>query len=243
MATALILSAGSDIARSIAMALAKDGYDLQLAGRNMDQLLREAKDLEIRSGKTVSVYEWDALNFDSHPGFYASLKQRPDLVVCVTGYLGDQKIAEDNRAEMLKILNTNYTGCVSILEEAAREMEQKKSGGIIGISSVAGERGRASNYFYGSAKAGFTAYLSGLRNRLFFSGVHVLTVKPGFVKTKMTEGLPLNPKLTATPDQVAADILKAWKKKKNSIFTLWFWKWIMAIITFIPEGKFKSMKL
>ena len=243
MTTALILSAGSDIARSIAAALAKEGYDLQLAGRNVFELNKDAKDLTIRSGKGVEVYEWDALNFDSHPAFYASLKKRPDLVVCVTGYLGDQKFAESDRGEMMKILNTNFAGCVSVLEEAAREMEKNKSGGIIGISSVAGERGRASNYFYGSAKAGFTAYLSGLRNRLFFSGVHVLTVKPGFVRTKMTEGLPLNPMLTANPDQVAADVVKAWKKKKNSIFTLWFWKWIMAIIRNVPEGKFKTMKL
>lgn len=243
MATALILSAASDIARALALVFAKEGYDLQLAGRNVTELELNAKDLAIRTGKNADVYEWDALNVDSHSAFYSSLRQRPDLVICVTGYLGEQKSAQENRAEMMKILNTNFAGCVSTLEEAAREMEQKKSGGIIAISSVAGERGRASNYYYGSAKAGFSAYLSGLRNRLFFSGVHVLTVKPGFVRTKMTEGLPLNPKLTASPEQVAEDVLKAWKKKKNSIFTLWFWKWIMAIIRAIPEGKFKTMKL
>jgi hypothetical protein len=108
---------------------------------------------------------------------------------------------------------------------------------------VAGERGRQSNYTYGAAKAGLTAYLSGLRNRLQSSGVHVLTLKPGFINTKMTEGLPLPKPLTAQPEQVAAAIEKGLRKRKNIIYSLWMWKYIMLIIKNIPEGIFKKLKL
>src|SRR5690606_12784913 len=116
-------------------------------------------------------------------------------------------------------------------------------GTIVGISSVAGERGRQSNYLYGSAKAGFTAYLSGLRNALFSDNVHVVTVLPGFVYTKMTENLNLPKLLTAQPSEVADAIYAAVQKKKNTIYVRWFWKWIMLIIKCIPEFIFKKLKL
>lgn len=122
-------------------------------------------------------------------------------------------------------------------------MERQRFGAIIGLSSVAGDRGRQSNFIYGSSKAGFTAYLSGLRNYLFDKKVHVLTVKPGFMDTKMTEGLPLNPKLTASPKQAAAHIYKAYKKQKNIAYVLPIWGFIMLIIKNIPEFIFKKMKL
>jgi len=137
----------------------------------------------------------------------------------------------------------NYTGAVSILNIVANYYVSQQKGIIAGISSVAGERGRQSNYFYGSAKAGFTAYLSGLRNRLFHQQVHVLTVQPGFVYTRMTEGLPLPRLLTATPEKVADSIYLAIRKKKNVIYVKWFWRWIMLIIKCIPEFLFKKLKL
>src|SRR5690606_2810480 len=111
------------------------------------------------------------------------------------------------------------------------------------ISSVAGERGRQSNFIYGCAKAGFSAYLSGLRNKLFHSGVHVMTVKPGFIRTAMTEGMPLPPSLTASPEKIASDIFNAFRKKKNIIYSLWIWRYIMCIIRNIPEFLFKKLKL
>ncbi|MCL4128207.1 UNVERIFIED_CONTAM: hypothetical protein GTU68_062310 [Idotea baltica] len=122
-------------------------------------------------------------------------------------------------------------------------MENRKEGTIVGISSVAGERGRASNYLYGSAKAGFTSFLSGLRNRLAGKGVHVLTVKPGFVDTAMTEGLDLPGPLTAQPQQVARAVFKAVGKKKNTLYTLWMWRYVMLIIRNIPEAIFKKLSL
>jgi short-subunit dehydrogenase len=159
------------------------------------------------------------------------------------GYLGEQAVAEKDFNEARKIIDTNYTGCVSVLNVIANDFERRKKGFIIGISSTAGDRGRKSNYCYGSAKAAFSTYLSGLRNRLYSSGVRVLTVKPGFVRTMMTEGMRLPPLLTARPDEVAKDIVRAQEKDRDVLYTKWFWKWIMLVIKALPEAIFKKTNL
>ena len=164
-------------------------------------------------------------------------------VISAIGYLGDQKKAQSNFREANKILDTNYTGITSLFNVIANDFEKRGSGFIVGISSVAGDRGRKSNYFYGSAKAAFTTYLSGLRNRLYEANVHVLTVKPGFVNTQMTAKMDLPTKLTAQPEEVAKDIYDAQNSKKDQLYTKWYWKWIMIIIKLIPEFKFKKKKL
>ena len=157
------------------------------------------------------------------------------LLFCATGFLGKntQEGLYDNDNTQ-KIIDINFF---------AKKMEAKRNGTIIALSSVAGERGRQSNFIYGSAKAGFTAYLSGLRNYLFNKKVRVMTVKPGFMDTKMTTGLPLNPKLTATPQQAANYIYKGYKNKKDEIYVLPIWWLIMLIIRNVPEFIFKKMKL
>jgi short-subunit dehydrogenase len=187
--------------------------------------------------------EFDALDYNGHQDFYDKLQEKPLGVVCSVGYLGDQKKAELDFSEADKIIRTNYSGCVSILSIIASDFEKRQKGFIIGISSVAGDRGRQSNYYYGSAKAGFSAYLSGLRNRLSKSNVPILTVKPGFVDTKMIEGMGLPPLLIAQPEEVAESIYKSWKNRKNVVYTKWFWRWIMLLIKSIPEQLFKKMKL
>ncbi|MCI5178285.1 MAG: SDR family NAD(P)-dependent oxidoreductase [Candidatus Electrothrix sp. AW3_4] len=151
--------------------------------------------------------------------------------------------AQSSFSEAQQIIDTNYTGIVSLLNIIADDFEQRKTGFIVGISSVAGDRGRASNYVYGSAKAAFTAYLAGLRNRLHETGVQVLTVKPGFVATKMTAGMDLPARLTAQPEEVAEDIYTAQQKGKNVLYTKWMWKWVMMVIKSIPEWKFKRLNL
>lgn len=240
----LILGAKSDIARAVAHEWARNGHHLYLAGRKAAaELAPDAQDIAIRHGVAARALEFDALAYDTHEAFYASLDPKPEVVICVLGYMPEQKASERDPAQARAVMATNYIGCANILGIAANEMEAAGRGGIIGVSSVAGERGRASNYLYGSAKAGFTAFLSGLRNRMALAGLHVMTVKPGFVRTKMTEGLPLPAPLTAEPEQVARDIWKAWKKRKNVLYTKWMWRWIMAIIRSIPEWKFKKMKL
>jgi hypothetical protein len=155
----------------------------------------------------------------------------------------EQSIAQNDWNETFNTINVNFTGAVSMLNIIANDFEARKSSFIIGISSVAGDRGRKANYIYGSAKAGFSAYLSGLRNRLFGSGVHVLTVKPGFVATKMTEGLDLPEKLTAHPEAVAKDIFVAQQKGKDVLYTKSIWRLVMLIIKHIPEGIFKKLSI
>jgi short-subunit dehydrogenase len=243
MSTILIIGAKSDIAKALAREYAKHDYDLLLTGRNIEALKPFGDDLRIRYNRKAYFAELDVLDYASHQAFYDSLEEKPEGVIIAAGYLGDQKLAENDFDEAHKILDTNYTGAVSILNIIATDFEERKSGFIIGISSIAGDRGRGSNYFYGSAKAGFSAYLSGLRNRLFPSNVQVLTVKPGFVDTKMTRGMDLPGALTAQPEEVAADIFKAQQKGKDVIYTKWMWRYISLIIRSIPEGIFKKLSL
>lgn len=243
MKCVLILGASSDIAKATARQYARKGYTLYLAGRNAETLDAFSKDLTIRYKVTAKAVSFDADQVSTHESFYKAITPAPDVVVCAFGYLGDQEKAERDWNESNRIIQANYTGAVSILNIVANDMAARKTGAIAGISSVAGDRGRQSNYIYGSAKAGFTAYLSGLRNRLVKSNVHVATIKPGFVDTKMTNGLKLPAPLTAQPDKVASSIINAVEKKKNVVYVLWMWRWVMLIIRNIPEGIFKKLKL
>ena len=241
--TVLILGAGSDVARALVHTYASKGFDIQLAARSQEVMDPMVSDVQIRYAVNCTAHVFDAENTASHVQFIAQLPVQPDVVICVFGYLGTQEKAMQDWNEASRIIQVNYTGAVSILNVFASIMKAKQQGTLIGISSVAGERGRQSNYIYGSAKAGFTAYLSGLRNDLFHHGVHVLTVKPGFIRTAMTESLPLPTPLTATPQQVADAIYRAHQKKKNVLYVLWMWKYIMCIIRNIPEGIFKKLKM
>jgi short-subunit dehydrogenase len=239
----LILGATSDVALACARVFAANNYQLILAGRDTNTLQPIVSDLRIKFQVDVMAVAFDALNFDSHQAFYNALAVKPDVTICVFGLLGDQAVSAKDWAACKKVIDSNYTGAVSILNIVANDYEQRKAGTIVGISSVAGERGRQSNFIYGSAKAGFTAYLSGLRNRLFATGVHVVTVKPGFIYTRMTEHLTLPKPLTAKPEQLGNAILRAVQKKKNVIYVLPVWRLVMLIIRNIPEGMFKKLKL
>jgi len=243
MLNVLILGAGSDIAVALARKFASKGYGVQLAARNINRLQPLQSDLAIRYNSTCSLHEFDAERPETHAAFLDSFPATPDVSISVFGYLGDQQKAESDWEECHRILQVNYVGAVSILNHIAERYATLGHGTIVGISSVAGERGRKSNYLYGSAKAGFTAYLSGLRNRLSAATVHVLTVQPGFVYTRMTEHLKLPAPLTATPEQVADAIVAAVRKKKNIIYVKWIWRWIMLVIRCIPEPIFKKMNL
>ena len=244
MNSVLLLGAMSDIGQALALQYASEGWQVWLAGRNRDKLDLLRSDLEIRTeNREISAFQFDAIAFDSHESFYRGLPGRPDVTILIFGFLGDQDSAISDWAEAKQIVETNYTGAVSILNIISSDMAQAGNGTIAGISSVAGDRGRQSNFIYGSAKAGFTAYLSGLRNAMHKKGVHVVTVKPGFVATRMTEHLDLPKPLTAQPGEVAEKIRKAIAKKKNVIYVRWMWRWIMLLIMHIPEFIFKRMKL
>jgi short-subunit dehydrogenase len=239
----LILGARSDIAMSVARRFAKEGYNIQLAARNVENLSADKSDIELRYDVTVSLHEFDVLNIEAHNGFVNSLIHLPSVAICAVGYMGKQSENEKDILEAARVMRSNYEGPVSILALLANQFEQRGSGTLVGISSVAGERGRATNYIYGSAKAGYTAFLSGLRNRLAQKGVHVITVLPGFVDTKMTEGMNLPASLTANPDEFANKIFEAIRSRKNIFYYKKIWFLIMIIIRNIPERLFKNMKI
>ncbi|WP_224997458.1 SDR family oxidoreductase [Cesiribacter sp. SM1] len=239
----LILGATSDMAYATAREFAQRGWGLLLAARNEKQLAVLKNDLQTRYNVPVHTLVFEAADFGSHADFYSRLPHQPEVTALFFGYLGEQEKAQADWEEAKRIIDANYTGAVSILNLVANDYEQKKKGCIIGVSSVAGERGRKSNYLYGSAKAGLTAYLSGLRNRLTAAGVHVVTVKPGFVATRMTEHLKLPKPLTASPEQVGKAIFKAYIKKTNVLWVLPVWQLIMQNIRMIPEAVFKKMNL
>lgn len=241
--TVLIIGARSDIAIAVAHCFAKEGYDIQLAARNISSLDVDKSDIELRYQVGVSLHDFNALDIDLHERFVSLLPKLPFVVVCAVGYMGVQAENERDLLASVNVMRSNFEGPASILAVLANHFEQRGSGTLVGISSVAGERGRATNYVYGSAKAGFTAFLSGLRNRLAKKGVHVITVLPGFVATKMTKEMNLPSKLTAQPDEVAIAVLNAVKKKHNIIYVKKIWLLIMKVIRSIPEHFFKKMKL
>ncbi len=197
----------------------------------------------LRYGVSVSLHEFDALAVDTHEAFVAALPELPQIAVCAVGLMGQQADNERDLAAAARVMRSNYEGPASILAILANHFEERGNGSIVGISSVAGDRGRATNYVYGSAKAGFTAFLSGLRNRLATRGVHVVTVLPGFVATQMTEGMDLPARLTAEPGEVAEAIARAVERKKDVIYVRPIWRLIMLIIRNIPERIFKRMKI
>lgn len=238
----LILGARSDIGRSLALAYAAKGCDVLLGARRAAELEADCTDVALRFGTTARAVEFDATagNPDT---FFRGLSEVPGTVIMVVGLLGDHEssVAENDAAAL--VMESNYSGPSRTLLAAARVMHGKAGATIIGISSVAGDRGRGSNFIYGSAKAGFTAFLSGLRNHLAGQNIHVLTVKPGFVDTQMTAGMNLPKVLTAQPHAVAQAVLRAHLRQADVIYVKPMWRLIMVIIRLIPEAIFKRLKL
>lgn len=239
----LILGARSDIGKAVAHRFAAEGYSIQLAARNVHNLETDKVDLEIRYGVAVSLHEFDVLETDSHETFVSELPQQPLIAICTIGLMGLQSNNERNPKALVNVIRSNYEGPASILSVLANIFESRGSGVIVGIGSVAGDRGRASNYIYGSAKAGLKAYLSGLRNRLSRSDVKVVTVLPGYVDTQMTQHMKLPPFLTAQPKDVANVIFASIHDKKDVIYIKKIWFLIMLLIRNIPEMMFKNMKI
>jgi decaprenylphospho-beta-D-erythro-pentofuranosid-2-ulose 2-reductase len=239
--TLLVIGATSDIAVSAAHQYASNGYNLQLAARNKDDLDSTINDIKIRYRVKVSTFQLDILDYESFEKFIDSLNPLPDIILCAVGFLGNQGHAQKDIFESTKIIRTNFEGPSLFLNEMANKFEERGKGTIIGISSVAGERGRSSNYIYGSGKAGFTAFLSGLRNRLSKSGINVMTVIPGYVDTRMTQGLNLPPLLTSSPKILSYKIFT--RMGHNVIYCSRRWYMIMFVIRLIPESIFKKLNI
>jgi hypothetical protein len=242
--TLLVIGGTSDVGRSTALRYAEAGWRVQLAGRNAEGVQRNADDIAARTGAEVTVHRLDVLETDRLGPFLDELPALPDTAVCVVGELGNQAQAQSNPADAVRVLRTNFEAPALLLELIAERFLARGSGTIVGVSSVAGDRGRASNYVYGAAKAGFTAFLSGLRNRLAKAGVRVITVKPGFVRTAMTAGMKLPPLLTAEPAEVGRAIFDAAERAgKDVLYVRSVWRLVMMVIRSIPEPIFKRLKL
>lgn len=240
----IVLGSTSEVAQAFVEKALQEGEKFEriyLFTSNKETTERFARHIDVKFLQQSEIIELDLMK-EIHYSDFDHINS--NLLFCATGYLGEgteEGLYDNKNTE--RIIDINYSKLVPVMNYFAQKFESRRSGTIIGLSSVAGERGRQSNFIYGSAKAAFTAYLSGLRNYLFEKKVHVMTVKPGFMATKMTEGLPLNPKLTATPKQAAACIFKAYKNKKNVTYVLPVWGVIMMIIRNIPEFIFKKLKL
>jgi len=241
-----IFGASSILARAIAVELARLGYGLVLAGRERDEVEAVASDVQLRYGVPTHAVPFDATEFATHGRSWEECRVTTadaleGVIVCF-GYLGTQAEAVKDVEETRRTIDVNFTGATTILLWAANYLAKKKTGFICALSSVAGDRGRQSNYVYGAAKAGLTVFLQGLRNRLHRTGVTVTTVKPGFVDTHMTYGRP-GMFLVARPDKAAQKIVRAALNGRNVAYVPGFWRCIMTIICAIPETIFKRMQL
>lgn len=239
----LILGANSDIAIASAECFAQSGYNLFLASRDITESEKNANNIRIRYGVKVKSLFFDANDFQSHNKFFEDLEWDPFGILVSFGVMLDQMKSQKDFNSIKIMVETNYLGAMNILEIVASHFEKRKYGFIIGISSVAGDRGRMSNYIYGSTKGAFSIYLDGLGHRLSKSHVLVVNAKPGYVLTKMTKHLNLPKLLTANTKQVATSLKKAVQQRKSNIYILPIWRLIMFVIIHLPNRIFNKTQL
>jgi decaprenylphospho-beta-D-erythro-pentofuranosid-2-ulose 2-reductase len=244
MKNILIVGATSAIAHACAREWAQSRFFL--VARNGERLAQVAADLEARGAAHVARFE---LDIDDHAAHETMLERcaielgAPDIVLIAPGTLPDQSACQQDASLAVREFMTNATSLIALLTRIANVLETQRHGSLAVITSVAGDRGRPSNYLYGSAKAALGVFCEGLNARLFKAGVHVLTIKPGFVDTPMTQGLPLPAPLVASADRVARDIVKAIAKRRDVCYAPGFWAAIMMVIRMMPRVVFKRLAL
>lgn len=241
----LILGATSAIAKATARLFAAHGDSLYLVARDANQLVSLAQDLSVRGASQVLTHSVDLTDQSQHAQLLKQVTTEMDgldLVLVAYGTLGDQKACEQDFATTLLELEINCLSVLSLLTHVANQFEQQQAGSIAVISSPAGDRGRQSNYIYGTAKGALSIFLQGLRNRLSKHNVHVLTIKPGFVDTPMTKEFSKG-LLWVKPETIAKGIVRAIDKKREVVYLPFFWRFIMLIIKSIPEKFFKRLSL
>jgi short-subunit dehydrogenase len=242
--TWIILGATSSMARAFAREVALQGAGLLLCGRDAGELQALATDGKLRGAAFAEALKFDARDVAS----FGPIAERARLtegrlnVAVFCGSMPPQAEVETNPSLLPGVIADSFTGPAELLLMLAPLMEARGKGTVIGVGSVAGDRGRLSNHVYGAAKAGFATFLAGFRNRMARKGVHVMTVKPGFVDTAMTWGLP-GMFLVASPEQVADALLRAARRKRNVLYVPTFWWFIMTIIKSVPEFVFKKLKI
>ncbi len=245
MKKVVIIGATSAIAHQTAILFAKKKYRIALCGRNLSRLETVKADIYNRFQTEIFTKEFDVCNFSTQQVDLNSIITELggiDILLIAHGLLPDQSDSQNSIDKIIENMNVNATSVMTISGIIAEKMEKKGHGTIAVISSVAGDRGRQSNYIYGSAKAAISSYLQGLRNRLYHKGVQVVTIKPGFVDTPMTSHLEKN-FLFAQPDSVAKGIFEAIESKKDVVYLPGFWAFIMWVVKHIPETIFKKMKM
>lgn len=242
----LVIGATSAIATACCRLWAEQGYEFFLVARDAEKLQQTAQDLKVRGAKSVNSFTMDVLDTPQHALMLQqciSTHQQIDIALVAHGTLPDQAACEQDAQLALQEFSINASSVISLLSLLAEQFTLQRCGSLAVISSVAGDRGRPSNYLYGSAKAAVSTFCEGLHARLFKIGVHVITIKPGFVATPMTQGLALPQALVVSPDYVAKQIIKAIEKKKSVLYTPHFWTLIMLIIRSIPTFIFKRLNL
>lgn len=246
MRKVLIVGATSAIAQATARVMAARGDRLFLAGRNAERLEAVRQDLAVRAGASVGAMAIDATERGRHAALLDAAERAMeglDVMLIAHGTLSDQKACEASVERMLAEIDTNALSVLALASLAANRFEARREGTIAVISSVAGDRGRKSNYVYGASKGMVSLFLQGLRNRLAGAGVQVLTIKPGFVDTPMTAGLSKGGPLWAKPDAIGRGIVSAIDAKKDVVYLPGFWRLIMLVIRSIPERIFKRLSL
>lgn len=246
MKNILIIGATSTIARACAAQWAKDGNRFFLTGRNPEKLQAVADDLSIRYNVSVKTYILDVNNNDDYGAMIEScfdLMNTIDITLIAHGTLPDQEKCNRDTAYARQQFSTNAVSTISLLTALTQRLENQGSGTIAVLSSVAGDRGRPSNYLYGAAKSAVTTFCEGLRGRLHEKNIHVLVIKPGIVDTAMTASLPTSSWLCAQPEKVARDIIKAVSHRRNTLYTPPFWHAIMMVIQCLPDSMIRKLKL
>jgi decaprenylphospho-beta-D-erythro-pentofuranosid-2-ulose 2-reductase len=242
----VVIGASSAIAREFARQAAMQGAGILLAGRDAVDLEAGAADIAVRANVPCRVAIFDLADSSEHENLLDAARDfamgGQINVFLAAGTMPAQSDIDLDPGLAASTIVTNYTGAVLLLQRFAPIFEAQKSGAIVALGSVAGDRGRLKNYVYGSAKAGLHAYLQGLRARLFRAGAHVVTVKPGFVDTAMTWGLP-GLFLVASPKALGAACLQAAVRKRDIVYVPFFWWGIMTIIKNIPERIFKKLNI
>ncbi len=238
----LILGGSSAIARAFARVVAEAGSDVLLAGRDLADLERTARDLRVRHGRHVETMPFDATDFSGHAAFVDAVRARARRldVFLAFGLMPTQAAIDADPELGLETMAATYTGAASVLLRLAPLLEAQGEGRVVVLGSVAGDRGRLKNYVYGSAKAGLHAFTQGLRARLFRAGVQVTTVKPGFIDTAMTFGMRAGP-LMASPEACARACLSSARRGREVVYYPPVWRLIMLVIRLIPERMMKRL--
>ena len=240
----IILGATSGIALEVQRLLAHKGCELLLVARSSQRLAEIEADLSVRSAQQVLTYSADLASIQQHAAIFEFVRHTfPDFdtVLLAYGSMHDQKDSETSVDTMLEELHVNFVSATAILTLFAADLERRRTGCLAAITSVAGDRGRRSNYVYGSSKGALSLFLQGLRSRLHPAGVRVITIKPGPVQTPMTDHL-LNSALFADPKQVARDIASALERRfPDILYTPKIWRYIMTAVRCIPETVFKRL--